>query len=221
VLDAFRMLDGEEAVVKMHLRLVRMLHAYPVNIPLTLYVSAPGCAGAGVFEDFAGARCRWLCHSRCIRSHRRSGVLPYCPEIGEVALGRVVPCSRRARSRVRGRMGTWRLPHSGFCGWFGTVHQFFLALGVVLDDEFHRVEDGHAAGGDFVEVLAHAVFQDREVDHLVGLGDADALGEAAEALGGVAAAARAGEGWACADRPSRLRGHLRRAQLIFLLLNKT
>ena len=48
--------------------------------------------------------------------------------------------------------------------------------------------------GDLVEVLAHAVFQDRVVDHLVGLGDADALGEAAEALGGVAAAAGAGEG---------------------------
>ena len=44
-----------------------------------------------------------------------------------------------------------------------------------------------------VQVLAHAVFEDGEIDHLVRLGDAYALGKDAEALGRIAAAARAGE----------------------------
>ena len=75
----------------------------------------------------------------------------------------------------------------------GHFHELFLALGVVVDHELQRVEHRHAARRDLVQVLAHAVFEDREVDDLVRLGHADALGEDAEALGRVAAAARAGE----------------------------
>ena len=70
---------------------------------------------------------------------------------------------------------------------------FLLALGVVVDNEFDRIEHGNAAFGDFVQVFAHAVFEHAVFNPRVGFGDADTLGKQAEAFGGVATAARAGE----------------------------
>ena len=62
-------------------------------------------------------------------------------------------------------------------------------FGVVGDDELERVEHRDAALGGLVEVVTHAFLEHAHVDPRVGLGDADALGEAAEAGGGEAAAA--------------------------------
>ena len=71
----------------------------------------------------------------------------------------------------------------------GRLAELLFTFRVVLDDELQRVEHGDAARCDLVEVLAHAVFEHRDVDPRIGLGHADALGEGAEALGRVAAPA--------------------------------
>src|SRR5437867_5505728 len=68
-----------------------------------------------------------------------------------------------------------------------------LAFGIIRDDQLQRAQDGHAALGACVEVLADAVLEQRQLDHVVGLGHADALAEVADALGRVAAAAQAGQ----------------------------
>ena len=76
----------------------------------------------------------------------------------------------------------------------GRLAFLFLSLRVVLDDELHGIEHGDAAGGDLVQVLAHAVLENREVDPRIGLRHADALREEAKALRGEASPARADEG---------------------------
>ena len=68
---------------------------------------------------------------------------------------------------------------------------FLLALGVVVDNEFDRIEHGNAALGDVVQVFTHAVFEHAVFNPRIGFGHADTLGEQAKALGGVAATARA------------------------------
>jgi len=65
----------------------------------------------------------------------------------------------------------------------GRLAFLFLPLRVVLDHELHRIEHGNAPRGDVVQVLAHAFLEHRVLDPGVGLGDADALGEQAEASG--------------------------------------
>src|SRR6185436_4490902 len=81
----------------------------------------------------------------------------------------------------------------GLLGMIGDPAELFAALRIVLDDQLHRVEHGHSARSDLVQMLAHAVLEGAEVDSLVRLGYADALGEQAKALGGVAAPAAARE----------------------------
>ena len=75
----------------------------------------------------------------------------------------------------------------------GRLAQLGFALGVVGEHELERIEHRHAAFGGLVEVVAHALFEHAHVDPRVGLRHADALGEAAEARGGEAAAAGADE----------------------------
>ena len=64
------------------------------------------------------------------------------------------------------------------------------ALGIIVDDEFERIEHGDAPRRNFVQMLAHTLLEHAIVDPGVGLGHADALGEQAKALGRVAAPAR-------------------------------
>ena len=84
-----------------------------------------------------------------------------------------------------------RLPSSGFCGWLGASHISSLALGVVVDHQLDRIEHADAPLRALVQILAHAVLEDRVVDPGVGFGHADAIREQAEALRRVAAPARA------------------------------
>src|SRR5437879_10428722 len=72
-----------------------------------------------------------------------------------------------------------------------------------VDLQLDRLEDRHAARGDIVQVLAHAVLEHAELDPRVRLGDADALGEEAKSFGRVAAAAGAGEGRHARIGPAR------------------
>jgi len=69
-----------------------------------------------------------------------------------------------------------------------------LPFGIVVYDDLDGVEDGHAALGIAVEVLAEGELEEAVVDDVVALGDADAVAEGADALGGVAAAAEAADG---------------------------
>src|SRR6185503_1054255 len=88
----------------------------------------------------------------------------------------------------------------------GRLAFLFFSFRVVFDDELHRIEHGDAARGDLVQMLAHAVLENREFDPRIGLRHADALGEETEALGGKAAPARADE-----------RGHARVVPAFYML----
>ena len=71
---------------------------------------------------------------------------------------------------------------------------FGLSFGIVVDDQFHRVQHCHAAGGHLVQMVAQAVLQAHIVDDVVALGHSDVLAEIADALGRVATAAETADG---------------------------
>ena len=75
---------------------------------------------------------------------------------------------------------------------FGIVRRLEpLGLGrrIVLDHDLEWAENTHHAVRGLVEVVANAVLEKREVDHVLALGDADTFGEGADRFGGVAAPA--------------------------------
>src|SRR5215510_735972 len=57
-----------------------------------------------------------------------------------------------------------------------------LSLGIVLDHDLERPQHRHAALGDAVEHLAHRELEHADIDHAVGLGNANALDEVADRL---------------------------------------
>ncbi len=69
-----------------------------------------------------------------------------------------------------------------------------LALGIVFDDDFERIEYAHASGCGLVELVADAEFQKRDIDIIGPAGDADLSPEAANCLGWAAAAAQSAQG---------------------------
>ena len=101
--------------------------------------------------------------------------------------------SSRSIQRTR-ENGTLRDAHRRVLGIVDGLELLHLPLGIVLDHEPDRPEDRHDPRGAAVQILPHAVLEERQVDHAVGLGDADALGEVADRLRRVAAAAEPGEG---------------------------
>src|SRR5204863_4759348 len=62
------------------------------------------------------------------------------------------------------------------------------------DDDAERRDHRHRPGRVRVEVLAHAVLEQRYVDDVLFLGDANPVAEIADGRGRVAAAAQSGEG---------------------------
>ena len=68
-----------------------------------------------------------------------------------------------------------------------------LALGIVRDDELHRMQHAHRALSLLVEVLAQAVLEEAVFDHARALGNADAVAEVADGRGREAAAAQAAQ----------------------------
>src|SRR5690554_7201040 len=88
----------------------------------------------------------------------------------------------------------------------GVVHGFHhlhLSLGIVGNDDFHRVEHSIYAHGPLVEVLAHTVLQQGNVDHIVAPCHTHAVGKHANAFGGVAPAAQARNGGHTGIVPAR------------------
>src|ERR1700677_1038951 len=82
-------------------------------------------------------------------------------------------------------------------GVFGIVDGVeFLrpALGIISDDNLEGAQDGQAAQGAAIEVLANGVFQDGDIGDAIVFGDADVVGEMAQGFRGDAAAAQAGDG---------------------------
>lgn len=75
--------------------------------------------------------------------------------------------------------GTCRVPAVSSSGLFTAVNSSVWPSGVVGDRHLQRIEHGHAALCDLVEVLAHAVLQFSQVDHVVALGHAHHFGEVA------------------------------------------
>src|SRR5262249_35776614 len=57
-----------------------------------------------------------------------------------------------------------------------------LSLGIVLDHDLERPQHRHATLGDAVEHLAYRELEHTDIDHAVGLGDADALDEIPDRL---------------------------------------
>ena len=76
----------------------------------------------------------------------------------------------------------------------GRVDLVDLALGPGLDDHAQRPEHGQHPRRAQVEILPQHVLEQGELDGAVVLGDADALAEIADGVGGVAAAAQPREG---------------------------
>ena len=65
-----------------------------------------------------------------------------------------------------------------------------LALGIVRDDELHRMKNTHRALGLLVEVFAQAVLEEAVLNHARALGNADAVAEIADGRGRETAAAQ-------------------------------
>ena len=82
--------------------------------------------------------------------------------------------------------------------------QFFhLAVFIIINDQFHGIENGHHAAGGFIQVFAEAEFQQAQVDEVLPLGDADAVAEIADGGGGVSLAAEGADGGHAGVVPSR------------------
>src|SRR5262249_52744648 len=70
----------------------------------------------------------------------------------------------------------------GIFGIVDGIHLLDFAFGVVRDDELQRPQHRHAALGAAIEILTETVLEQRELDGVVGLCDADALAEVADAF---------------------------------------
>ncbi len=79
-------------------------------------------------------------------------------------------------------------------GVVGNFELFGLVCGIVFDDEFDGVEDGHGAGGGFVEVVSDAGFEAFDFGEAFKFGAADLRAEVANGGGGEATAAHAADG---------------------------
>ena len=78
-----------------------------------------------------------------------------------------------AREGYLPRTGRW------IFGVVDALEVFHLPFGVVRHGHLDGVQDGHAALGHLVEILAHAVLHLAEVDYVVAFGDAHHFGEGA------------------------------------------
>ena len=79
----------------------------------------------------------------------------------------------------------------GVVGMVGHLHLLGLAVRVIGQHELQRAHHRHRARRAAVQVLAHAVLEQADVDDVFLLGDADARAEVADRFRRVAAAAQA------------------------------
>ena len=62
-------------------------------------------------------------------------------------------------------------------GIVDSIHHLDLILRIVVNDELHRVEDGHRADGGLVKILAGTELQQGDINDVVAFGHTDGLGE--------------------------------------------
>ena len=84
-----------------------------------------------------------------------------------------------------------RVPADGSSGLLPISNSSACGLRVVLDHHAQRAQHGHHARRALVEILADGVLEQRDVDQVLALGDADALAERADRLWREAAAPHA------------------------------
>ena len=159
------------------------------------YVQRSSTTSPAVVLDHAGARDEVRHRVAALRGRGRAG------RTSSAGL----PGSRRARCTARARTGTLRVPSSGLRGLFGTRAVLDLALRIVLDHDLQRAQHGHHARRALVQVLAHAVLEQGDVDQRC---RASPRRCARRSRGSPRACSRGGaarRSSACADRPSRRR----------------
>ena len=103
------------------------------------------------------------------------------------------------------------MPALGILRVVDRLDVFDLTFRVVLDHHLQRAQHRERALRAAVEILADGVLEQRDVDDVLFLRDADARAEVADRLRRVAAATDARRSSASADRPSRTRASARPA----------
>ena len=73
--------------------------------------------------------------------------------------------------------------------------QLAFTLGIVFDNQFHRVDNGHRARGVFVKIFANAGFKGGHLDGVVLLGHADAFAELTNRGCSVTTTTQTRDGW--------------------------
>ncbi len=89
--------------------------------------------------------------------------------------------------------GTFRVPAAGSSGLLTTSMLFGPIVGVVVEHDLERVEDGHCTRRAYVQVLADEVLEQAHIHEVLAFGDADLVAEPADGFGRVAAAPHAAE----------------------------
>ena len=197
---------GEETVVETAFGVDGVLGGNPVDCAFDLprRSCAAGFAveigGAAEFDDCGGPR--------LVRLGFTGGVFDYFVAFDDVGVFQADFAAGFQAEEFRGRdFGEVVLLDPEFAAErelagaggrvFGVVDgvEFFVVVfGEVGDDDFEGAQDGEAAVGAAVEVLADAVLEDGDVGDAVVFGDADVVGELADGAGGDAAATQAADG---------------------------
>ena len=66
---------------------------------------------------------------------------------------------------------------------------------IVVDDQFHGIQDSHHAGCGFIEIFPDAEFQECHIDDIFALGDSNQFGKGPDGCRGVSAPAQTMKGW--------------------------
>ena len=94
----------------------------------------------------------------------------------------------------RAREGHLARASGGIFGVVDRIQLLHLPLRVVGQHHLERVEHAHDAQGSLVEVLAHAVLEERDIDDVRAFAHAGPVDKIADRLGGVTAPAQPAEG---------------------------
>ena len=196
VVGASGLWNHEQAIVEADLGLPRVPDRQPVNVTFDLACLRSRCTAAGL--RIVGTVDRGhLATLVLVDAHPfdHEGIAqPYLLAGREtkVTLRRLFaeivaldPELTRKGDRARAQLGLLRM--------VGQEALFFLAGGIVVDDQLDRVKHRDTTLGARVQIIAQTVFQHAHVDPLIGLGHADALGEQTKTFRREAAAARADE----------------------------
>ena len=97
------------------------------------------------------------------------------------------------------------LPTTGslILGVVHTAEDLALTLGVVGNNHLQGVDNCHAALGNLIKILPHAILKQREVDNIIPLGHTHLLGESADRRGSVALATQCANGGHSGVIPTR------------------